>query len=460
MAVLALAAPPYRSLHLHERLQAELGRRGHHCVAWCDDPRAARFWQDQGFAAVPVRPGAADPLRVPVHELAADEATRRGLVAGSPAHRRVMDAVAQRLARLVPAALRLFEQQRPDLLLACGDRRAERRLLAFLARELGVRVLWFAPGLLPHTLQHDESGLDGDAAIVRRTAGDYRDVMLQTRLLDACLAHAVARDLPAALSRRPVRAPVGRRHWQAGWQAVRQLGLGDTWRTRDAWRQAIAPPREASAGPCAVLPPAPFAAVLLQAPDDERVHLDAPLPLRADELAAAALAAVRCLDPLATVAAVLPPGGLDLPTLSQLAAQPGVHVLPAPCAAEACLTALATFTINHPMAVCALLAGTPVLHTGQALYSLPGVTWRGPSMAFADQLPRQLTVETTTLRKRFLTALLSQDHLWCSLDLPDHNGVLALAAAIEDQLGQRSPRGARLPHRAGPPWPLAATGGS
>ncbi len=194
MAVLALAAPPYRSLHLHERLQAELGRRGHQCAAWCDDPRAARFWQDQGFAAVPVRPGAADPLRVPVHELAADEATRRGLVAGSPAHRRVVDAVTQRLARLVPAALRLFEQQRPDLLLACGDRRAERRLLAFLARELGVRVLWFAPGLLPHTLQHDESGLDGDAAIVRRTAGDYRDVMLQTRLLAVMEGELTRRD--------------------------------------------------------------------------------------------------------------------------------------------------------------------------------------------------------------------------------------------------------------------------
>lgn len=459
MAVLALAAPPYRSLHLHDRLQAELGRRGHRCVAWCDDPRAAGFWQDQQFAAMPWLPGRADPLRVPVRELASDEATRRGLPVGSAAHRRAATAIADRLARLVPSALRGFEAQRPDFLLACGDRRAERRLLAFVARELGVRVLWIAPGLLPHTLQHDESGLDGDAAIVRRSAGDYRDVMLQTRLLDACLAHTVARDEPAALSRRPLRPPTGRRHWQARWQAVRQLGLAATWRSRAEWREAIAPPPLASAGPCAVLPPAPFAAVLLQAPGDERLHLDAPWPIAADELAAAALAAVRRIDPLATVAAILPPGGLDLPTIARLAAQPGVHVLPAPCAAEACLTALATFTVNHPMAVCALLAGTPVLHTGQALYGLPGVTWRGPSAAFADALPQQLAAEGTTLRKRFLTALLSQDHLWCSLDLPDHNGVLALAHAIEDQLGQRSPRGVRLPHRAGPPWPLAASGG-
>lgn len=115
----------------------------------------------------------------------------------------------------------------------------------------------------------------------------------------------------------------------------------------------------------------------------------------------------------------------------------------------------ATFTINHPLAIGALLAGTPTLHCGRALFGLAGITHRGPCASFANVLGGAIGGGADTLRQRFLTVLLGQDHLWCSPSHPDHNGLSGLANAIEGDLAKRSPQGARIDYRTGPPWPLA-----
>ena len=117
---------------------------------------------------------------------------------------------------------------------------------------------------------------------------------------------------------------------------------------------------------------------------------------------------------------------------------------------------MATTTINHPMAIAALLAGSPVLHTGQALYGLPSVTDEVPTDGFATTL-RSATAAAarSTLRTRFLSWLIGQAHLWCSTTHPDHNGLTGLVQEIEARLGERRPRGLELHYRSGPAWPLS-----
>jgi hypothetical protein len=200
--------------------------------------------------------------------------------------------------------------------------------------------------------------------------------------------------------------------------------------------------------------------VLLQPANDARVRLDADDAPGPAALVRAALAACRTVDPTWHVVAVLPPRR----RASRLAARrlaggdaAHVQVAPAADAAVVAAAAAAVITINHPAATIALLAGTPVVHTGRALYELDGVTTRAAPAALADPasgvLARALGRDRPSLRRRFLTWLLRHGHVWCSPDAPNHNGMLGLVQAIERRLG--TPAGAGQAYRSGPLWPLA-----
>lgn len=465
MGHIVFAAPGIDRFHLHERLQRELQSRGHHASALLLDPIVHQFWQHQGLPCELIEAEAAQGMRAPLAELAAAECTRLGLPDGSRRSRRTARHVQTRLSRWLPGLQRWFERTRPDLVLLHGRRDAEQALVHFVARECGVRILWTGDGLLPHTMQLDERGLDGDAAANRRTAIDYRNVPNEPSLLQACLANLLGRTTPSALTQREVHAPplrerlrlAGRtliqHRWQPGaWQRARFAV--------DGWRLATA---SAELPPFAFqLPDAPFLAVLLQNADDVRVRLDATAPPTSLQLIEAAVAAADELgigNPtrLHTVV-VLPPEGLRRRELRALVGRERLHLVPTHAAPEAAATAVCAVTINHPLAVAALLAGTPVLHTGRALYGLPGVTHHVPSTQFGTALRTALVAEQPTLRERFLCSLLDQGHLWCSPSRPDHNGLIGLVQAIEARLGERAPAGRRLRYRKGPAWPLAAEG--
>ena len=132
-----------------------------------------------------------------------------------------------------------------------------------------------------------------------------------------------------------------------------------------------------------------------------------------------------------------------------------VHVLPHAAAALAAATAASIVTVNHPAATVCLLVGTPVLHTGSALYELEGVTHRTATRTLLEDHHRALAKPRPALRRRFLTWLLRYGHLWCSTTAPSFNGMLGLVDRIEQQAAT-SPAPRRGSYRAGPAWPLGA----
>jgi len=454
MGLVAFGAPGIDRYHLHERLQRELRSRGH-AVAWLAlDEAEATFFCHQGAACSPIAGERPDGALAPLDEIAQVEYARLGLAEGGRRHRRCRAASCKRLARWLPGLCRWFDRQRPDLVLLHQRRTAEQALVQFVARQCGTRVLWTGDGLLPHTQQCDERGLDGDALASHRAAIEFRDARAGPGLLQACLANLLARVEPSALSRAEVRQPVlGDR--LRGAAAALLRGRPAAARTAlIGWRQALAPEPQRRAP--FTLPHRPFVAVLLQDRDDPRVRLDAPLAPAPGPLAAAARAAADALDPALGLAVVLPAAGLARSDRHTLAAVPRAMLLPACAAPEAAATALTTVTISHPLAAAALLSGTPVVHFGRALYGLPGVTQHARVDELAAALGRAVAADEPTLRERFLSWLFTQAHLWCSPTHPDHNGLCGLVQAIEVRLGPRA--GPRPPYRVGPAWPLAAEG--
>jgi hypothetical protein len=134
----------------------------------------------------------------------------------------------------------------------------------------------------------------------------------------------------------------------------------------------------------------------------------------------------------------------------------GELVLPAAAAPDLVATALATVTVNHALAALALLAGTPVLHFGDALYGVRGVATRTSPALLAHDLAQALAHDYPTMRQRFLSWLFGHGHLWCSPTHPDHNGILGFVAAIEARLAEPAHALPVLRYRRGPAWPLAA----
>lgn len=444
MRHILFAAPSPAHHHLLERLQRELRQRGHHCSTLAFDPVARLWLAQQGW---PMLTMPHDSLRVAawqVEEFAEREQRWRGKRCSQHRWRR-------HFQRLLPRVRDALGTSQPDLVVCTGRRDGHRMLLQFAAREAGVPVLWLGDGLLPHTLQWDARGLDGDASPPDREPGALRDGATAPALLAAALAQVLGEVSPSALSRAALQVPGWGDRLQAAWVA---LAAGDGQALRDSlrWQQAAAAPVAVTADPWQ--PPAhPHLAVLLQSPDDPRLRLDAGTVPDACQLVAAASEAARSVDASLRLVVVLPPTANGPRWRMPLARRPDITLANAAAVHAVAATAVATITINHPAATTGLLAGTPVLHCGRALYGLPGVTWHGPGCEFAAGLQQWLRAPQPRLRERFLTWLLQSRHLWCSPTDPDHNGMLGLTGLVLAHAA-RQPFAAPPGYRPGPAWPL------
>lgn len=451
MGHVLFAAPNLLRFHLHERLARLLRSRGHRVSVLAADPAAARVWAWQGLPARELRPGHVVRHRVPLDELA----IRDVLLAGRPG-----DVAARReraraaLERRLLALFRMFETDAPDLVFVHGERSGLHRLIAFLAREYGCHVLHTGEGLLPGTMQRDEEGIDGDAAICRRRAIDYRRVRRDESMLAAALSAWLAGSRPPPLARKPVAPPpMFARLGHAFHHVVRGRPRAAV-TAFELWRRARgptpAPVREGFEPPSE-----PFVVVLLQHPRCPRILLDAEPGLGDPRLLGrATVRAVRALDPAIGVVGVLPERGLPGALCSRLAAE-GLSLAPHAAAPRLLVPALATVTVNHPLGLAALLTRTPLLHLGRSPYGVEGVATRTSRQTLEDDLRRALEAGEDALRERFLTRMLTLDHLWCCPDAPDQNGLAGLAASIENRM-QGGASGDPLTYRAGPAWPLQA----
>jgi hypothetical protein len=448
MASILFAAPGIERWHLIERLARLLQARGHHVTVLATGATGV-FWRAQRLPAWLAGPGggpAAEFDLAPFAEI--DVRLRGGLVPRPSAVARA----ARPLRALLPALQRLLELSPPDLVAFVDARSGLHRLLHFLARERGCRIVHAGAGLLPGTLQVDGEGIDGDAASCRRSALDYRDGARDEAFLAAALAAWLGEALPPPLARNPFTVPpLGARLWATA-AALRRGDRSEAVRALHGWRLAIEPAAAAAADPTHALPDGPFVAVLLQRSDDPRLCLDAPEcdPVRlvaaasrsAAQLGPGVRAVVLAADPARAQAALRAAAADAAPVVHRLARAP-----------VALATALAVVTVNHPLAAGALLAGTPVLHLGRAPWAVPGVATATSLDALDRDLPLALETPQATLRERVLTRLLAQDHVWCDPDRPDQNGLLGLAVAFEHALGARAGAPARFP--TGPAWPLA-----
>jgi hypothetical protein len=441
MPLVLFAAPPAARFHLHERLQRELCRRGHQTRWLLAERGEARFFAAQELAAVMVQAGPNAERLEEALGWAALDLQLRGLL---PVGRRWRAALARRsqwLGCRWAAVQRGFDTTRPDLVLCHQRRGGFSALVQFAARERGIPVLWTGDGLLPHTQQIDLRGLDGDASCIGQPAVALRAAPRDPRLLAACLAHGLGGGAPVGLPPAALRG----RSWADRLGAVLAARLGA--------REPDLP--KALGVTLQEVPERPFVALLLQAERAPQRCLDAE-PVATTALVRAARHAVAALDPgLALV--VVAPARCSGPGRRRLAAVGGGPVLPAAAAGVVAAAALAVLTINHPAAALGLLAGTPVVHCGRALYGLPTVTNGASLPTLAAGLMHAVTSDAPTLRERWLTQLFAARHLWCSSTEPDHNGLLGLVAALEATLAAGSDQRIRrsvVKHRIGPPWPL------
>jgi hypothetical protein len=457
MALVAFAAPPLARYHLHERLARELREQDMEVRTLCLDAPSHTFARCQGDEAALLPESAPDPMNAPIGEFAEHERRRHGLAAGGARGARWQRRTAARLSRLLPSAMRWMEANRPDVVLLHQTRSAEHLLLQFAARETGARVLWTGDGLLPHTLQVDERGLDGEASSLHRRAADYRVVASDPLLLEACLAHTLARVSPSALSRREVVAPPPGSRLRDCLRAVTRSDWLQAGRALTAWRAALPPSHSAArdGAHATALPGVPFVALLLQDPREERVRLDAPDAPPHRVLVRLAAAAARHVDPGLRLAVLAPSPRALAGQLTGLPTAVPVDVVPTAALPEVAATALATITVNHPLATISLLAGTPVVHLGRALFGVPGVATPATDGDLGPALARALHRNHPALRERFLSWLFRHAHVWCSSTLPDHNGLAGFAQAVARRLPGASPESRSGRYRPGPAWPLA-----
>ena len=59
------------------------------------------------------------------------------------------------------------------------------------------------------------------------------------------------------------------------------------------------------------------------------------------------------------------------------------------------------------------------------------------------------------LRRRFLTKILKDHHIWCPPTAPDSNGVSGVVRRIEAAIDSPNASSRPLRYRAGPVWPLS-----
>lgn len=446
MGHIVFAAPSIGSFQLHHRLRRDLLRRGHRVSILCTDRCRFTFWRQQVSNVDLI--SASNRSKCPTSMLELIEQTQ------APDERR------QALG-LAPAISDWFEREQPDLVIFHSERSIAAACMQFAARVVGSKVLWIGEGLLPHTMQVDERGLDADASCRRWRAEDFSVVAPDKALLEAALTHALAGGEPLALPCAPVQMPLLSRRVADTLSYLVRGRFQSAKTALHGWRAPFASGRqEATSLPLKDLKP-PFVAVLLQHAKDPRVVLDASSPPDARTLVHHALLAADQIGTDTQVVAVLPSNAidcrLDAPVLTSKLSN-RVRIAAPSNAAVLASTAVATITINHPAATVAQLAGTPVVHLGRALYELPGVT----TITTVEGLPAAIAsaqmMDRKALRERFLTWILRHGHVWCSTTAPNHNGMLGLVQAVERRLQSDEKSNTRpLAYRPGPTWPLAVT---
>lgn len=448
MGHILFGLPGIESFHLHSRVARKLLTRGHRVTVLTGDPVAFEFYCRQGLACTDLRPSRAgrdhDGGSVPIVEFAEVDCRLAGRDAGAG---RAIDRHAVRLARWLPGILHLLETDPPDLVLCHAGRTGRHRLLHFLARRHGCKVLHTGDGLLPMTLQVDPEGIDGDASFADLTSRDYRRTAPDEEFLAAATAAWLGHAYPPALGRVGIAVPplyaqfcaAVRGCWRGQWrEGLRSFG---------AWKRSR--PVDPRPGDETPLPAPPNVVLLLQQPRDPRLLLDAGARIPHREFIRAASAAVKEFDSTARVLVVLPteksnPGGV-----------PANVVLAAPAtAAHAVATAMAVITINHPLGLAGILSKTPVLHLGRTPYGIRGVSHATSIETLARDLHAAVEHEQPTLRRRFLTRMLKNYHIWCPPRQPDSNGITGLVCHIEAMLGTKQRLSRPLRYRVGPVWPL------
>jgi hypothetical protein len=451
MGHILFGLPEIQHFHLHSRVARKLTSRDHRVTVMTGDPVNFEFFCHQGLACVDLRP---QPLPhdhlVPIQEFAAVDCRLRG---SRDPNRWRMGRAVRRLERRVTGLVRLFESDPPDLVMMYEGRSGLHRLLHFVAEQYGARVLHVGAGLLPMTLQVDSAGVDGDATFAGSTAVDYRRAPIDDEFLTAATAAWLGRAFPPPLARLGVVAPPLNRRLLA---SISALGRGD-WASGfdgvSAWRRAYqiqwpVPRKDFDA------PRAPFVCLLLQERDDPRIRLDASGFVSAEHLVHSTWQAVQRVDPYAHLVVVQAGSGKPRPPRGTW--PEAVHFVQPSAGALAVAMAMAVVTVNHPLGLAGILSGTPVLHTARSPYGIPGVAFRTDGSHIADQLTRSLTEDPLpALRRRFLTKILKDHHIWCPPTAPDSNGVSGVVRRIEAAIDSPNASSRPLRYRAGPVWPLS-----
>ncbi|MEE9125596.1 MAG: hypothetical protein V3U11_00500 [Planctomycetota bacterium] len=461
MGHVVFGTPRIEHFHLHSRLLRKLTDRDHRVTVLAPDPVALEFYRAQGMRTVdirPRRPRHSETLasQAPLAEFARVDCMLHGQ---SMPTRLQLRAMQKPLTKALPAVTRFFETDPPDLLYLHQGRTGLHRLLHFLTRHHGAPVLHTGEGLLPRTMQWDTEGIDGDASVVRHTAQDYRRQERDETFLAAALSAWLARAYPPPLPRIGLNPPAFLRRLKGllqaavrGQWATAREGLG-------AWQRAYPPvyPRRQDQP---AIPQVPYVVVLLQQQDSPRLLLDSPGRIESEHLVRVAREATRKLGHGIPTAVVLPRAGVDRAAILRLQQEfDDLIFLPHGAAALAVSTAMAVITVNHPLGLCALLSGTPVLHLGRTPYGVRGVAQRTSLDLLGEDLAPALTGDKPTLRQRFLTRMLKDYHLWCAVHRPDTNGMAGLTLKIETLMGRRPENARPLHYRSGPVWPLSVQSG-
>jgi len=447
MGHILFGLPEIGQFHLYSRLARTLMAREHRVTVLAGDPVAFEFYCHQGLACQDLRPTWRPPASAaPIEQFAARDCHQRGLQ--NPRAGRIQRAMAPLERRLEPLA-RALQGDPPDLVLMTNGRTGLHRLLHFSATEQGVKTLHLGDGLLPMTTQLDTHGVDGDSSLCAAQSSDFRRTAANEELLAAACSSWLGQAYPPPLPRLGVTTPpllgraiatsvaLIRRQWQAAFN-----GLTD-W---EASQELRLPPLD----PGCELPDAPFLALLLQSRSDPRLRLDFADDVHTRALILRTRSAVRRIDPKAHTVVVEPS---DITWWARRRRWPeDVRFLHASAAPTAIAAAMAVVSINPPRGLAGLLANTPVLHLGRTPYGLRGVSFHTSLDRLDEDLERALTLPTSNLRKRFLTRILKDNHVWCPPSLPDGNGVAGIVQRIELRMGNRNSGPIR--YQPGPAWPL------
>ena len=443
MGHIVIADPNIRRFRLHHRLRLDLLRRGHRVSILCTERSRFTFWREQVADVDLLEPSSRDEYPDAIREILEE----------------IEPQAERRQARKIATAMHhWFARELPDLVLLHEDRSAISTCIQLTAHVTGCRVLWSGEGLLPHTIQIDESGLDADASHRKWSAKDFRCVTPNQNLLDASLADVLAGGIPLTLPMAPVNMPPLRRRIADAICYMMGGRLHAAMSAIHRWRLSFTSD-DIDLGPTPILDwKAPFVTVLLQHPNDTRVVRDAIDPPNARTLVQRAVVAADLFGPQTKVLVVLP--GLfseNQGIAHAIASEHGdrIRITPSRNAALAASAAATVITINHPLATVALLTGTPVVILGRALYELDGVTTTSSLEELPDAVRQANQSDRPALRRRFLTWLLQHGHCWCSTTSPNHNGMHGLIRRIESQLdADLDLSNQPLSYRPGPSWPL------